>query len=53
MHLKRTDYRFGLEHGLQSFANTVVLLPLITVVLEELILTTTSSATHVAGQPNP
>jgi hypothetical protein len=31
--------RFGLEQGLQSFANTVVLLPLITVVLEELILT--------------
>jgi hypothetical protein len=30
---------FGLEQGLQSFANTIVLLPPITVVLEELILT--------------
>jgi hypothetical protein len=30
MDLERTDNRFGLEQGLQSFANTVVLLPLIT-----------------------
>ena len=39
MDFERANNRFRLEQGPQSFANTVVLLPLITVVLEELILT--------------